>query len=136
MGIEYEASKAIADSLISLSLGYDVAFHNGSEYSSPADTYLYVTPILNGSLNYATGTEAKRCQGIMQVSVRTPLYSGWSGMDIASQVKSHFVKGRTLWGSGVRVDIQDDPDLAGPFLNEAATRNEVVVSINFEAEEV
>lgn len=134
--LDGEVYAALATHLDDLSIGYDIAWMNVNypkKSEVKGEYYLEVSLIQNGSLNYAVGEEPEMVQGILQVSVKTPLGIGLTpGQDIAGQIKTHFAKGLVLWGDGVRVEIDGAPNSTGPLID--ADRAVFPVSINYQAE--
>ena len=138
MTIEEKIEAALFAHIVSLDFDDDVpiAWPNlpfPDEGESKPPTYIEVRHFrnANGRL-FLKGSNANLRQGILQLTVITPLNVGFvQATALAGQVAEHFPADLALFEEGVKVRIQAAPDVLSPDKTDVSW--DVPVSVRYEA---
>lgn len=139
MTIEEKIEAALFARVVTLDLGDDpvpVAWPNLTFPEPGQDTpttYLEVRHFRNANSRlFMNGSDPHRRQGILQITVITPLNFGTTlATGLAGQIAEHFPADIALFEDGVKVRIQAAPDVLAPDKTDVSW--DVPVSVRYEA---
>lgn len=97
-------------------------------------TYIEVSHLPNRNTRlFARGGDPHLRQGILQFIVQTPLHDGsTSAMALAGEIAEHFPADLALYSEGIKVRIQQAPDVLQPGKSDDGVSWSAIVSVRYE----
>lgn len=98
-------------------------------------TYVEVSHLPNRNTRlFVRGSDPHLRQGILQLTVRTPLHDGqMPPMALAGEIAAHFPADLALFEGGIKVRIQQAPDVLQPGKSDDGVSWSAIVSVRYEA---